>query len=89
MKKIKFFTANWCPSCKVLKPIIDDMMKEIPEDITLEMIDVDENKVYSIGYGVRSLPTLSFTKNEVELEKVIGSLHSKEFLLSLVNKHYS
>jgi thioredoxin 1 len=88
MKKIKYFTASWCPSCKNLKPIIEEVMKEISEDILLEIIDVDNNQKYAIEYGIKSIPVLSFTKNDIELERIIG-LQSKQVLLSLINKNYN
>jgi thiol-disulfide isomerase/thioredoxin len=40
-KKVLYFTASWCPPCKVIGPIVEKMAKSNP-DITFVKIDIDE-----------------------------------------------
>lgn len=40
-KKVLYFTASWCPPCKVIGPVVEEMAKANPE-ITFVKIDIDE-----------------------------------------------
>lgn len=41
-KSILYFTATWCPPCKMIKPVYESMAKQYP-DIGFGKVDVDEN----------------------------------------------
>lgn len=40
-KKVLYFTASWCPPCKVIGPIVEQLSKVNP-DITFVKIDIDD-----------------------------------------------
>ena len=54
MKKLLYFSAEWCGPCKTLGPIVDSLSGQINYD----KIDVDTNHEMSAQYGVRNIPTL-------------------------------
>jgi thioredoxin 1 len=37
------FTADWCGPCKGIKGLVEELVKELPETITFNEIDVDES----------------------------------------------
>ena len=61
LKQVYYFTATWCPPCKLIGPIIEKMAPEYPE-IQFLKVDVDENPETAMKYAVRSVPTFLFTK---------------------------
>jgi thiol-disulfide isomerase/thioredoxin len=52
------FSGNFCIPCQQLKPIFDDVVKDI-SDIKVVEIDVEEYPETASIYGVRSVPTSS------------------------------
>ncbi|NYF10568.1 thioredoxin 1 [Leifsonia sp. AK011] len=51
------FWAEWCPPCKHLEPVLEQLASEHPE-ITIVKMDADANPERTIEYGALSLPTL-------------------------------
>lgn len=74
--------AQWCPPCRRLKPILENIYKEntYPK-IHLYAVDVDEAEELSTHLEIASLPTLLFIKNGtiIKTERGFGGearLHS-------------
>lgn len=80
------FFATWCPPCKMLNPIIEELAKEFQGKIKIGKIDVDKNKQYAAQYKVQSIPMIILFKNGEVVETLMG-LQSKEKLTELLNKH--
>jgi thioredoxin 1 len=67
------FWAPWCGPCRVLGPIIDTLStEEVNNGISIGKINVDENNVVALKYGVRSIPTVIFLKNGEVVDRMIG-----------------
>ena len=56
MRNIYYFGADWCPSCKRLKPHFDKLIQD--SNLTATYVDVDDNPGMAEAYGVKSLPTI-------------------------------
>jgi thioredoxin 1 len=80
------FFAQWCPPCKMLGPIIEELVKEYEGKVKIGKIDVDKNKKCAAQYGVQSIPTLILFKNGKIVETLMG-LQTKEKLTALLNKN--
>jgi thioredoxin 1 len=81
-KTVKYFTASWCPPCKMFKPI----MKEIErEGYSIQFIDIDhdENDLTE-KYNIQSVPTSIIEEDGKEVERFVGTLSKKEVLEKLV-----
>ena len=72
------FSAEWCGPCQLLKPIFDELSKEIKE-IKFVKVDVDEEKELALKYGVGGVPCLILFKNGEVFDMLVG-LTSKEYL---------
>ena len=80
------FFATWCPPCKMLGPIIEELAKDFEGKAKIGKIDVDQNKKFSGQYKVQSIPTLILFKNGQPVETLMG-LQPKDKLAELLNKH--
>ncbi len=75
------FWAEWCPPCKILSPIIEELSQEVDEaKIKIGKLDVDANQEMSMKYGVMSIPTTLVFKNGEVVDKFVGAM-SKEALM--------
>lgn len=72
------FYAPWCAPCKKMKPILEEVVREMP-NIKIQKINVDENKGLSQDKKVNVLPTLIAYKKGVEFWRHEGVI-SKEDL---------
>ncbi|KAL3668028.1 hypothetical protein V7S43_006899 [Phytophthora oleae] len=61
-KAIVYFTAKWCPPCKMIGPIYDEL-SAVYEDIDFAKLDVDELNDTTSKAGVRSMPTFFYFKD--------------------------
>jgi len=68
------FATNWCGPCKVLTPILDDVVKNY-EDINVGEVDIDIHMDLAVRDGIRGVPTVVFYKNGVVVDRMVG-LHN-------------
>ena len=57
------FYATWCGPCKLLAPIFEDVAKE-KENVLFVKVDVDEAGELAELFGISSIPTVVYIKNE-------------------------
>lgn len=56
---IVFFHSDWCHSCDKANPILDQLVKEHSNELTIIRMDIDDTKSrFAVGrYGVSATPT--------------------------------
>ena len=80
MKKIKYFSAEWCGPCKMFKPI----MKEIAnEGYNVEFVDLDSNPNQAQEYNIRSVPTTLIIEGDAIVNRFVGVV-PKDLILNEV-----
>ncbi len=68
------FWAQWCPPCRMLSPVLDEIAAELSDTLTVAKIDVDENQVTAQRYGILAMPALSVFRNYSEvISQVVGA----------------
>lgn len=64
--------ATWCGPCQQMNPIFDQLEKELGDKCKFAKLNVDEARELSIQYGVTSVPTFVFIKNNEIKHKETG-----------------
>lgn len=82
--KLLDFWAPWCGPCQMMKPIIEELEKELAGKVEFQEINVDEDQQTASKYGVMSIPTFVLLKDDNEVGRRIG-FTAKEDLLKLIN----
>ena len=77
VQAIKFY-ADWCGPCKMYKPILDEIKKDL--DLTLTQYNVDEDTEMATKYGVRSVPTTVLVKEDGTTATYIGVMTKSRLL---------
>jgi len=73
-----YISASWCGPCKVLSPIIDEIINEKNGTVILAKIDADEQMDFVKSLNVRNIPTLLFYKNGELKERTTGAKNKVE-----------
>jgi thioredoxin 1 len=69
--------AVWCFPCRFLSPMIDELAKE-NGGVTFGKLNVDENRVIPMKYGIMSIPTLLYFRDGKLVDKSVGVLPKEE-----------
>jgi thioredoxin 1 len=76
------FTAAWCPPCRVMSPILDELAAERP-DVRFVKLDVDDNVDTAVRYGVLSMPTFMVFRGGEPVLKLVGARPKRRFASEL------
>lgn len=68
--KIEKYGANWCAPCR----LVDKALEQVPSEIEVIKIDVEENEELAKEKNIRSIPVLIFynERNE-EINRFVGA----------------
>ena len=63
---IDFYT-DWCPPCKMLSPVIEEMKKEFEGKVIVLKMNIDENPITANKFQIDRIPTVVlFSKGEIK-----------------------
>ena len=71
------FWAEWCPPCRALGPVIDQVAEELQGQAKVGKLNVDDHKETAARYNVSSIPTVLVFKGGEIVETIVG-LNAKE-----------
>jgi thioredoxin 1 len=66
------FTAEWCPPCRALAPVLERIAKETSGRVSIGSVDADAYPNLSAQYGIRGLPTMIVFVDGKEVARRIG-----------------
>jgi len=66
--------APWCAPCRIVSPIIEELARDYAGKIAFGKLNVDENQLTAMQYGVMSIPTLLIFKNGKLVDRIIGAM---------------
>ncbi|RAJ94388.1 thioredoxin [Larkinella arboricola] len=77
------FSAEWCPPCRRLEPIIHELAGDFAGTATVATIDVEMNPAVTARYNVRNMPTLLVFKDGQLVNRQVG-FTTKSVLADLI-----
>lgn len=81
--KLMHFTAEWCGPCKMMKPIIDEVVAE-RDDLDYVSIDIDQNQSTARDWEIMSVPTFILMDDDNNmLNRFSGGMPKNKFLEQL------
>jgi len=82
MKKLLYFSAEWCRPCKMVGPVMEELKAE---GYNVQKIDVDSNQELSQQFAVRNIPTVILTVDGVDSGRKVGA-NPKAMYIDLYNQ---
>jgi len=82
-KSILYFTATWCPPCKIISPIYEKMSDEF-SSIAFGKVDVDDNSDAALDFEISAVPTFVLFNGDTATTKFSGA--DSEKLKTLVQE---
>jgi thioredoxin 1 len=83
MKHVLYFTADWCQPCKKVRPIVEELNREIA-DVAFQIIDVDMENDLVKTFQITSVPTFILFEDEKQINRITGA-QTREKLNEFIN----
>jgi len=78
------FWAEWCPPCKMLSPVLDEIAREYEGKLNVYKVNTDEQGEIASLFGIQSIPSLLWIPMDEKPRMVVGAL-PRAGLLKLVH----
>ena len=73
------FFANWCMTCKMFAPVLDEVADAYAGKLKIVKVDIDEAIQLAQKYRVMSIPTIKlFTGDEEPRATFVGAMSQEE-----------
>ncbi len=74
------FYASWCPHCRRMMPVVDQVKELLGEKIPVIQLDIDENKDSADEAEVESIPTFLVYRDGREEWRHSGEIDGNDLL---------
>lgn len=74
------FYADWCPPCKKVAPVLEELAKEYKGKVLFYKINTDKNKDVAMAFGARSIPMFLFIPANGAPQSAAGALPRETFI---------
>lgn len=68
------FWAEWCGPCKMVAPVLEELAKEMGDQLTIAKVNVEESPDAPTNFGVRGIPTMILFKDGAPVATKVGAL---------------
>jgi thioredoxin 1 len=81
------FTSPYCPPCKTLLPILDELNEEFASrNLSILKVNVDESPNTASEFGIMGVPTVILFKDGQPVEKLVG-LRPKSVYKTVISRY--
>lgn len=77
--------ATWCPPCRAIAPVIDQLAREAAGRWRIGKLDVDANQGIARQFQLDSIPTLLIFKSGKLIDRLVGA-HPKPAMEAALRK---
>ncbi|MDR6976946.1 thioredoxin 1 [Streptomyces sp. 3330] len=77
------FTADWCPPCRQMGPVLTALAAEEGERFKVVQLDVDTNPQTTQAYRVLSMPTFMVFRGGEPVKSMVGARPKRRLLAEL------
>ncbi|GAA4681959.1 thioredoxin [Streptomyces youssoufiensis] len=79
------FTADWCPPCRQIAPVLSAVAAEEAGRIRVVQLDVDTSPTTTAAYGVLAMPTLMLFRDGEPVASMVGARPKRRLLQELAD----
>jgi thioredoxin 1 len=79
------FTADWCPPCRMIAPVLEQLAVDQAEEFRVVTLNVDENPETQAAYGVLAMPTLMLFRAGEPIKTLVGARSKRRLLQELAD----
>ncbi|MFE0359064.1 thioredoxin family protein [Streptomyces nigra] len=79
------FTADWCPPCRQMGPVLGALAAEEGERLKVVQLDVDTNPLTTNAYKVLSMPTFLVFREGEPVKAMVGARPKRRLLEELAD----
>ncbi len=72
------FYADWCGPCKVVSPLLDEVVKNNPGKVTVLKVNVDTNEDLAKRFEVSGIPNLLKYQDGKKVDSMVGALPKEQ-----------
>lgn len=80
------FWSKWCPPCRLIAPVIDELAKELKGKVVFGKLNVDENRNLAARFRIMAIPTLLLFRNGELVDQMVGAI-PKQKILEVIKKY--
>jgi thioredoxin 1 len=77
------FWADWCGPCKMVAPVLDEIVEEQDGKLKLGKINIDDNMELARRFDVMSIPTMILFKDGEPKLRIVGAKGKGQLLQEL------
>ncbi|MFJ4654413.1 thioredoxin [Nocardia sp. NPDC088792] len=77
------FTADWCPPCRMVAPVLADIARERTGTLIICKIDTDANPSVTRDYHIMSMPTMLLFRDGLPIHTIVGARPKARILAEL------
>ena len=82
MKKILYFSAEWCNPCKLIKPKMVALSATLP----IQIIDIDKDPALATKYNIRNIPAVIVVDGIAVTARLVGNNITHESVTHAYNQ---
>ncbi len=82
------FRAPWCGPCRMLWPVLENLVEEFKKDVIVVKIDVDQmpNQELAMNFGVSWIPHVILFKGWAQVDYFVGAMPADN-VRAVIQKH--
>jgi small redox-active disulfide protein 1 len=77
--KVEVFTSPSCPYCPMAVQVVEEVEKEMPNDLEVEKIDIMVDREKAIEYGLMAVPAIALNG----VVRFVGAPNKDELLSAI------